>query len=112
MKHDTNAESFHSGASAFRDLCRTIDEMDFGPDAGERRRQLSVVDDRNYAAVVRAIRASLDANLRGRSAEHSNGYLRAIADLVCANIDGCGINMLSEDWNPIGDTEPFVPSTC
>lgn len=88
------------GAAAFRELCRTASEIGdatydrFGED----------VDGVDYAAIVNAIRASIDANLRDKPAAHSEGYLRALADLICTNVYGGALDVINEEWDPIKRT--------
>lgn len=90
-----------AGAAAFRELCFATAEISnatwdrFGDG----------VDGNDYVAIVDAVRASFDANLRDRSAAHSEGYLRALAHMLCSNIYGCGIDVIHEEkWDPIEAT--------
>jgi len=61
-------------------------------------------DSRDYRAMATATMNSIRANLLDHpSAEHREGYLRALVHLLSLNADGCGIG---SDWDPIGETQP------
>lgn len=94
-------DAAHAGASAFRGLCAKIDAI------GEETygRTGRDVDDRDYRAIVAAIRTSLSAHVVDASEAHANGYLRALADMICTSLDGCCTDLLDSEWNPIANTE-------
>lgn len=91
----------HAGADAFRKLCRKAAAI--GDATCNRFGEEE--DGVDYRAIVSAIRMSLDVNLRDKPAAHSEGYLRALADLICVNVYGCGIDVTHEKWDPIARTE-------
>lgn len=91
----------HAGAAAFRALCQQIDAIG---DATTGRSGIEGCDDRDYAAIAAAIRASLAANLEGASEAHATGYLLALADVLCTSLDGCNVDLRDPGWNPIANT--------
>jgi hypothetical protein len=61
------------------------------------------IDGRDYPAMVEATRSSILANLTNADSQHSTGYLRAMADLLCLAVEGF---TPGADWNPLQTTEP------
>jgi hypothetical protein len=60
-------------------------------------------DARDYRAMADATLANINANLlQHPSAEHREGYLRALVHLLSVTADGFGVG---EDWDPVGETE-------
>lgn len=96
------ADQCQAGAEAFRALCKRVRAIS---DATYGRSGCEDVDDRDYAAIVEAIRASVAANLGDAPAAHATGYLRALADMICTNLDGCNRDWRDPEWNPIANTE-------
>jgi len=86
----------HGGVTALRQLLSTILTISeetiwqFGED----------LDGRNYACIADAIKASLHDNLN--DAARRDGYLRALADLLCQCADG---GLPGPEWDPIQVTE-------
>ena len=100
----TEVATLHAGAAALQDLIRRVtDSGNAGlkkrfalhPDADE------VVDARDYRALCDLVQASIESNVNHECAAHREGYLRALADLLCIVGDGCAPD---DEWNPIANT--------
>jgi hypothetical protein len=91
-----------AGTAAFRALCQQVDAIG---DATAGRSGLEDCDDRDYTAIVAAIRASLATNLEGVPDAHATGYLLALADVLCTSLDGCNLDLRDPAWDPIKNVE-------
>jgi hypothetical protein len=95
-----DARAERAGADGFRALLDRVREISdatcerFGH--GE--------DGRNYVAMVGAIVESFKTNLSGTSTNHREGYLRAMAYLLCVDADN--YIAADDDWDPLRVTEP------
>lgn len=58
-------------------------------------------DGRDYVAMVQMLEASIRSNVGKGSAEQRQGYLRALAHLLCLVADGAGP---TATWNPLVET--------
>lgn len=92
-------QSLRDGAEAFRSLFGRVSRIsnDTCCRFGEG------LDGRNYVAVSDAIETSLRAVLDDDDALRREGYLRALADLLCLVADGAGYTEDSPD--PLTTTE-------
>lgn len=91
-----------TGATALQALVRKLDDRasaDF--DAAYDGNDDADEDPRDYRAMAAIVEADLYANLTHPAAEHRQGYLRAITDLLCAVGEGCSV---PADWDPISNT--------
>lgn len=91
------------GALALRDLIDRVDactgnDFDQYPDSNS-----GPLDPRDYVAVVDLIAEALDGNYVNASARRREGFLRALADLICTVGDGFCLSR--ESWDPLKTTE-------
>lgn len=92
------ADNLGAGASALQELIRhigtisddTCDSLGDGPGDG-----------RDYVTMVKLVEASIGADLVDASGEHREGYLRALAHLLCLVADGAGP---TGTWDPLLET--------
>jgi hypothetical protein len=97
--HGTDAHAIRAGADAF---CALLDRVREISDATCERFGHGE-DGRNYVAMVAAIVESFKANLTGANAKHREGYLRALAYLLCVDADHyIGVD---DNWDPLKITE-------
>lgn len=85
-----------AGALAMRALMQNIKAVSdetCDPDAD---------NDRDYFAITECVSKSLATNLTNSDQAHREGYLRAIADILCMAADGVSPG---ENWDPIGSTK-------
>lgn len=94
------------GAVALHDLIRRIAAVSDATCDGLGDAQ---GDGRDYVAMVQMVEASIRSNVSAAGAEHREGYLRALAHLLCLVADGAGP---TATWNPLGETAAaFAAST-
>ena len=92
------ADNIDAGAAALRELIRHIGTISdatcdsLGDDNG---------DGRDYVTMVQLVDASIRANVAEGCSEHREGYLRALAHLLCIVADGAGP---TSAWNPLMET--------
>lgn len=102
MATQTVSSQVREGAEAFIDMMRAIQaqaETDLERHADFLKTGRDV---RDYRAVGMLVDAALKRNLFATDAERAQGFLRALSDLLCRNVDGCGCD--PEDWDPIRNT--------
>lgn len=102
---DVHAFGLHAGAQAFQQLLRdlhTRSEADLEAYGRVHPDYPVGVDPRDYRALSQMLAASIDRNLNHADAARREGYLRALTDLLCIQVDGCVPDF--DDWNPIKNT--------
>ncbi len=99
------ADALHTGAQALQALLTVIKDLSdatvlpMGMEWEERIAAAQVVPDfRDYRTMAVVVEASLRINLLDREAEHREGFLRALTDLLCREADE---NNRPEEWDPI-----------
>lgn len=102
----TNQRSYkrdvRHGADAFLALLTMIltkSEADFAA-AFEAGADLTF-DARDWPTLVQLIGDNIAANMTNAAPAHREGYLRALADLLCFHVAGCHP---ASDWDPIENT--------
>ena len=95
-------DSLHRGARALQDLIRAIADKGDSDLAACEDEVEEGVDTRDYVALAAMVQRSFEANMHHADHAHSEGYLRALTDLLSIVADGAGSG---DDWNPIRDTE-------
>jgi hypothetical protein len=101
---DSNTSSLYAGAEAFQQLLRDIDNKT-GADLSAfylEHPDREGEDGREYVAIVSMVQSSLEETLRHPDPSHRQGYLRAMADMFCIQVDGCGVTF--DGWDPIKTT--------
>lgn len=94
-----------AGAAALVELLRHIhDETEREIGIELERDPQSDNDARDYAAVSKAIEESITANFAQASAAHREGFVRALADLLCMFVHGGTLDPF-DNWDPIKTTE-------
>jgi hypothetical protein len=104
----TDAErSVHAGARQLVELIKAINadaERSFAGRAAQTRQddRQDASDPRDYIAIVRRIDRALQRDYTNADPRHREGFLRALADLLCIVGDRCVPAI--EDWDPIAAT--------
>lgn len=86
-----------AGADAFLGLMEQLDELALANFAEEWDEQ---GDPRDYIAMAALVEASIRSHLVDAPEQHRQGFVRALVDLICLNIDGCGIDC-DTAWDPL-----------
>lgn len=103
MRIQTDQKQVRVGASAFIEMleavkARTEADLEAHVQAGGN----DIEDARDYPAIVSLIDAALQAHVTDAPPLHRQGFLRALADLLAMEVDGCG---RSDNWDPVKTTE-------
>ncbi|MDY0746557.1 hypothetical protein SNE35_18735 [Paucibacter sp. R3-3] len=99
---DSHAVAVRTGAGAFLSLLQRIKtraESDISAFMASNGGEYG--DARNYRAIVALIEADLISQVAEAGPSHREGYLRAIADMLCLAVDGCGVG---PDWDPLASS--------
>lgn len=94
-----------AGFEAFLELCAEMYKISeetasrlesgglaFGPDTTD------------YVRIVGALQEGLRRHVEQAQPQHAMGFLRALADMICANVEGGGVPF-GYGWDPIATTE-------
>ncbi|WP_422012684.1 hypothetical protein [Roseateles sp.] len=92
------SSALHAGAEAVKTLIAEINAMS----EADLEDAPDCTDARDYRPMAQAVESSLQSNWQNATAEHAQGYLRAMADLLCQIGDGCAPDL--NDWDPIATT--------
>lgn len=98
---DLHSLGLRRGAESFKRLAEQVGSIsddtcamytDDGPDT------------RDYVSMVSLAEASLRRALDHPDPLWRQGFLRALVDFLCINTDGCGVDPVSDEWDPIKNT--------
>jgi hypothetical protein len=87
------------GVTGFKSLFGEVDKIALRWDALDDDADENA-DGRDYAAMVDAAEASITENFVNASPARREGYMRALVDLLCINVEGCVMDD-SSAWNPL-----------
>lgn len=77
------AQSMNPGVAALQELLRNVGAVSAATCGVDEQ-----VDQRDYRAIAKMVEASISSNVTHADAVHRNGYLLALARLLCLNADG------------------------
>ena len=85
---EATPDDYSGGIAAFVDLLRNIGNVSndtcLMPDGSD-------ADGRDYRRMTDMVRASVESILHQGSPGHREGWMQALAFMLCVNADGCGV---------------------